>query len=140
MSNAENNNGAVSRINIERFYRERAKDRQRITELEETIENLQDQIAMLKERTPAPFEKKYGQMTKGEKATVVRSKLKQEAKKTGGKAAVTYNDVIRMFDGYPSTGHAYNLMEVAAKKDGFDYEESPSGMKRLTVDLQKSSE
>jgi len=137
-STGRDTSGIGLRNDIDRMARERAQDRARIAELAEVVENLQAEIDVLKDRAPSPSEKQYEQMSKADKAQVVRSKLKEEAKSRGGKAAVQYNDVIRMFDGRPSTGHAYDIIKTAAEAKGYDYNESPEGKKRLTVNLDKT--
>lgn len=106
----------------------------RIDELETTVENLQAAVETLEDRAPDPNQKQYQQMDRADKATVVRSKLKDEATSTNGKAATTYKGVIRIFDGQPSAGHAYSIMETAAEVDGYEYGISPDGTKRLTYD------
>jgi len=97
----------------------------RVTELEAQVEALQ-------ERAPDPSRMDYDDMDKSDKATVIRSKLKAEADATNGRAKAEYKDVIRMFDGYPSAGHAYDLMEATAELDGCNYSQAPDGSKRLT--------
>ena len=95
----------------------RAEDRKLINELFEEIERLNDRVDELESRAPTPGEKEYAAMDKSDKATVIREKLYNEATGTNGKAKVGYKDVIRMFDGEPSPGHAYDLMEKAANRD-----------------------
>jgi cell division septum initiation protein DivIVA len=100
------------------------------TELRSIVETLQD-------RAPDPSRMDYDAMDKADKATVVRSKLKAEAESTTGKAAASYKDVIRMFDGHPSAGHAYDLMDAAAERDGMSINTSPEGQKRLTYNTAR---
>lgn len=100
----------------------------RIDDLEATVERLESD-------TVDPDAREYSRMDKHEKAAVVRQKLREVAKNTGGKAAYNYKDVIRVFDGQPSSGHAYDIMDVAGQADRFEYGEAPDGSKRLTVDL-----
>lgn len=103
-----------------------------VADLQQEVERLSARVETLEEQTPDPARKSYGEMDKADKITVVRQKLKDEAENTNGRAAVFYKDVIRMFDGHASAGHAYNLMDAAANDDGFTYSEAPSGEKRLT--------
>lgn len=132
MSSAESNASVVSRDDIERLHQERAKDRKRIAQLEETVENLQAQIDALEERAPDPERKQYEEMDKSDKATVVKEKLKRVAQNTDGRAQAKYKTVIEWFDGHPSPGHAYDIMKVAGMADGYNYGETPDGTKRLT--------
>jgi len=118
--------------------RERAKDRQRIAQLEETIAELEARIEQLEDRAPHPREKAYQQMDRSDKATVIQTKLKQEAQATNGRASVYYDDVVRMFDGQPSAGHAYDLLELAAEESGFRYEQDQEGKKRLICRVKES--
>jgi hypothetical protein len=104
-------------------------------EMTARIDALEDRIDELETATPDAEAKEYGRMDKHDKAAVVRSKLREVAENTNGKAAFNYKDVIRVFEGQPSSGHAYDVMEVAGNADGFNYGESPGGTKRLTVDL-----
>lgn len=103
-----------------------------VAELTARVDTLEAQIETLRERAPDPSRLDYEQMDKHDKATVVRSKLRAEADATNGRAATTYKGVLRMFDGHPSAGHAYNLMAAAAEGDGYKVGESPEGQKRLT--------
>jgi hypothetical protein len=132
MSTTNDDTGNVIRDDIDRMAQERARDRARISELEQIVENLQAQIEVLQERAPSLEQQQYDRMDREDKATVVRSKLKQEADATNGTAAVAYKDVVRMFDGQPSAGHAYDIMDTAAQKEGFDIGIDPQGKKRLT--------
>mgnify|MGYP000565406822 CR=1 FL=1 len=104
----------------------------RVTELEAKVESIDD-------RAPDPSRMDYDSMDKADKATVVRSKLKAEAEATNGAAAATYKDVIRMFDGHPSAGHAYDLMRAAGERDGCEYDTAPDGSKRLTYNAKRDA-
>lgn len=107
-----------------------------IDELGQRIDDLEADIQSVEERVAEPGQMEYTQMGKAEKATVVRSKLKREAEATSGRSAAEYKDIIRMFDGQPSAGHAYNLMDAAAQVDGYAVGKSPDGTKRLTCTLE----
>lgn len=112
---------------------EAAKDgMENVADLHRELENLRAEVELLEQRAPEPSKMDYDQMDKADKVTVVRQKLADEAEGTNGRAAITYKDVVRMFDGYPSAGHAYDLMEAAATDEGYSYGESPEGKKRLT--------
>jgi len=108
-----------------------------VEQLQRRVTELEAKVDAMNERVPSPDQKAYEEMNKADKATVVRSKLKQEAEATNGRAAVTYKDVIRMFDGAPSAGHAYDIMDAAGETEGFDMGKSPDGTKRLTCNLRK---
>jgi predicted nucleic acid-binding Zn-ribbon protein len=105
---------------------------ERVETLEAENKDLRAKIEVLEDRAPAPGEQEYEAMDKHDKATVVRSKMKETAKATNGKAKMEYKDVIAVFDGRASPGHAYDIMDVAGDGDGFDYGTAPDGTKRLT--------
>lgn len=105
--------------------------------LADAVDDLEGGLEELEQRAPDPSKQSYDQMDRGDKATVVRSKLRKEASATTGKSMATYKDIVRMFDGYPSAGHAYDIMETAAEGDGFDLGTSPEGTKRLTYDERR---
>lgn len=116
---------------------EAAKDgMENLNDLVREVENLRAEVEVLEQRAPEPSKMDYDQMDKADKVTVVRQKLKKQAEGTNGRAAVTYKDVVRMFDGHPSAGHAYDLMETAATDDDYSYGESPNGEKRLTYTVK----
>jgi len=98
---------------------------QQLLELEARVDDLED-------RAPRPEKKRYDRMDKADKVTVLKQKLRETAEATNGRAAMTYDDVIRAFDGEPSPGQAYDLMEAADSHDGYTYEEAPDGTKRVT--------
>lgn len=140
MSKSDTSNATTPQLNrqdIDRMARERMDDRRRISALEETVEQLQAEIETLTNRVPSAEAKQYDEMDRVDKATVVCSKLRSEADSTGGRAAVKYKDIIRMFDGRPSPGHAYDIMDTAAEQDGFEIGTDPSAEKRLTYDRRR---
>lgn len=100
----------------------------RVTELETRLESVED-------RAPEPSKMKYDSMDKADKATVIQQKLRSTAEATNGKASMDYQDVISVFDGNPSPGHSYDILETAGEKQGYNYGTSPEGTKRLTVNL-----
>lgn len=112
---------------------ERTKMRQRITELESLVGELTERLQEVEARAPDPGDQAYQAMDKSDKATVVRDKLYKQALATNGLDAIGYKDVIRMFDGNPSPGHAYDIMEKAGNAPGYDYTKGPDGSKRLEV-------
>jgi hypothetical protein len=103
----------------------------------ERVERLEAKVEAIDQRAPSPDKKTYDEMDRHDKATVIRSKLRAEAESTGGKARAKYKDIVRMFDGRPSAGHAYDLMETAAEGDGFALGTDPEGHKRLTFDARR---
>jgi rhodanese-related sulfurtransferase len=105
---------------------------QRIIALEETVAELESLVASLDERAPDPARLAYEDMSRDDKVSVVCSKLQSEAAATTGAAKATYTDVIRMFDGQVSAGHAYGLMEAAGRREGCRYDEGADGVKRVT--------
>lgn len=111
-----------------------------IAEMGDRIAELETRLEAVEERAPNPAEMEYARMGKAEKATVVRSKLKHEAEATGGTASAQYKEIIRMFDGNPSAGHAYDLMDAAAEIEGFNVGTNPEGTKRLTCRLEAVDE
>lgn len=100
--------------------------------LRSDLETTRAQLEQMKDRVPEPSRKAYDDMDKHDKVTVLRQKLKDQAENTNGTAYVQYKDVVRMFDGHPSPGHAYDLMETAAQAEGYNYGTNPEGEKRLT--------
>lgn len=108
---------------------------ERIDELEATLEATRGRVAHLEEVVnPDQGALDWEQLTKAQKIYRVRTALVDEATKRGGKASMDYRDVRFLFDGQPSAGHAYNLMETAAELDGFDYDEDHDPT-RVTVEL-----
>jgi len=103
-----------------------------VADLQARVETLEVKFEELDERAPSPDRKAYDQMDRADKATVVRSKLRSEAEATNGTASMQYKDVVRTFDGNPSAGHAYDIMETAAKGDGYALGTNGEGRKRLT--------
>jgi multidrug resistance efflux pump len=127
MSSAESTDPLVNAL------RRKVKNQEeRIDELEDTVVELEAVVESLEDRAPDPSRLDYQNMDRSDKTTVIRSKLKAEADATNGTAKAEYKDVIRMFDGHPSAGHAYQLMEAAGGLDGCNYDESPDGTKRVT--------
>jgi len=112
--------------------RERAKDRQRMTEIENRLDTIEARLDELANRVPKPSKKKYENMDKYDKAAIVRTKLKEIANNTDGSAQAKYRDIVEWFDGQPSAGHAYDIMDEAAEDIEFSLGETPDGEKRLT--------
>lgn len=102
----------------------------RVEELEERVAELEGMI------DPDPGRKDYDALTKDQKVRRVRSALLEQAEDArNGKAKMNYKEVMWLFDGHPSPGHAYDLMERAGELDGFAYDEAGGdGEKRVRVD------
>ena len=112
--------------------------RRRINYLHERVEELEelkDRVETLEARVPEPSSLDYDQMDKHDRATVIQSRLEETARSTNGKASMGYKDVIATFNGEPSPGYAYDLMELAGQGEGFNYGEDPDGGKRLTFNV-----
>lgn len=98
------------------------------------IEELNDRVARIEAVVNAsPENIAYQTLTRDRKVHIVRSKLVEIALNTNGSAALDYNEVTKLFDGHPSPGHAYDLMEWAADLEGFDYDKNPDGNDRVIV-------
>lgn len=74
-----------------------------------------------------PDRTEYAEMTKEQKVFRIRQELVQNADATDGTWQLTYRDVKALFNGQPSAGHCYNLMEAAAQLDGFEYDRPGEG-------------
>lgn len=121
---------------VEALQRKANHQRERIDELERTVGDLQEQVSGLQRLVdPDPGAVEYDQMNRQEKVYQVRKKLVELAANTDGTAAYKYRDVMRTFDGHPSAGHCYDLMERAGELEGFAYEENPDGDKRVIANL-----
>lgn len=119
--------------------------RRKVNHQEDTINTQEDMIDALEERVaelerlvdPDPGSTEYDQLTKSQKVHRVRKHLVEEADK-GNVPAMKYKDVKWLFDGHPSAGHCYDLMEQAGQLDGFAYETGGHGKgeKRIRVNLE----
>lgn len=97
----------------------------RVTDLEETVENLVDRLddqerkltqAML--RLSERDEKDYADLTVGEKVERLRAHAYRRAKAGAGRTTLDYQDVMwEVFDGKPGAKHCYKLMRLAADYD-----------------------
>ena len=110
-----------------------------IADLQVEIERLNERVAELeREVTPQLDAKSYDQLTRPEKVQRLREALAERAaSRHNQKAQMDYKDVTWLFDGNPSPGHAYDLMELAGQATGFVYDSprSDSGNRRIRVDL-----
>lgn len=99
------------------------------------LEDLEERVAELEEVVdPDPGTTAYEQLTKDQKVHRVRVALLEQVM-AGKSATMVYDDVVWLFDGKPSAGHAYDLMELAAEADGYIYETGGhgKGQKRIRV-------
>ena len=105
----------------------------RITELEETVESMQTEVARLSLLAADLDDEDYKKLDREQRVGRVREYLFDRAS-NGGKQSLTYDDVIwKVFNGEPSADYAYTLMELAADADGFDLRTS-TRPKRLVCD------
>jgi len=108
---------------------------QRIRDLEAENERLRDRVAELEATQPDTDGYPDDRDTR---IGMVRSHLIERARNQHGKAAIDYKDVkYGVFQGEPSPGHCYDLMERAADMDGFAYDRpsGEGGQKRVRVNL-----
>ena len=104
--------------------------------LGEENERLRDRVAELEELVdPDPGGVAYEQLTSDQKVHRIRVALLEQAT-AGNPPTMKYDDVRWLFDGKPSAGHAYDLMERAANADGYVYETGGhgDGQKRIRVE------
>lgn len=103
----------------------------RVNELEERVDELEQIVE------PDPGTTAYEQLTKGQKVHRVRKTLAERADARNGVASMKYREVMMLFDGHPSAGHCYDLMERAGEMDGFVYDAAGNGegKKRIRVKL-----
>jgi len=104
---------------------------ERIDELEAENERLKKLV------DPDPGSVEYEQLTKAQKVRKVREALVDRGAQThNGRAAMKYKDVMWLFDGQPSAGHCYDLMERAGELEGFAYDAAGGGKgeKRIRVE------
>jgi len=116
---------------VEALRRKTEYQSERIDELEDTVAELQELV------DPDPGSTEYEQLTKAQKIRQIRVALLKEARQNNrGVAQMKYKDVMWLFDGHPSAGHCYNLMERAGELDGFAYDQpgGSGGDKRVRVD------
>jgi len=134
---------------VDRLSKELAQFRGQIYSLEEQtanaddgesvdqdiIEDLQEDIEELQHIVNVDLDgKSYEQLTRDDKIRETQATLLNEAVgRSTQKAAIDYSDVRFLFGGKPSTGHVYDLMQVAGQERGFDYQE-PDKTNRLVVD------
>lgn len=121
-----------------RAFEQRIKSLQETVDtLEETVRDVDQRVATIEAQVQLDMdEKDYEQLTREDKAREIQSSLIHAARESPtDKAAMNYREVRFLFNGRPSTGHCYDLMDLAAQEDGFDYEEREEHENRITVNL-----
>lgn len=108
--------------------------RDRVEELEAERDALHDRVAELEQVVNPNPATAYDEMSRDRKVFKIRKSLVEEAATGRGTAAMDYKQVRWLFDGEPSPGHAYDLMELAAQLDGFNHDDT-ADVKRVTVKL-----
>jgi len=100
----------------------------------ERIDDLSERVAELEQVVdPDPGSQEYEQMTKAQKVHRIRVALLEQAD-NGKIPSMKYKDVLWLFDGHPSAGHVYDLMERAADADGYHYDTNQNDEKRIRVE------
>lgn len=122
---------------LDAFKRKTFALEERVEDLEAENDQLREEIADLREIVnPDPARTDYESLTRQQKVYRVRRFLvEQAATSATGKSQLSYREVLTLFDGHPSAGHAYDLMDAAANLDGFSYGENAEGEKRVRVEL-----
>lgn len=99
---------------------------------EHRLEDLEGEV------NPDPDSLDYEDMSRRDKARVIREALVEDARRNGGKAKFNYKEIRQRLDGRPSPGHAYTIMEDAAEAEGFEYgKDGVANEKRVKVDLDE---
>lgn len=109
--------------------------RRKVNTQAERIDDLEARLAELEQLVePDPGTTAYEQLTRDQKVHRVRVALLEQATERHD-YTLTYDEVQWLFDGHPSPGHCYDLMELAAEADGYTYETGGhgKGQKRIRV-------
>lgn len=124
---------AEAALNIAKRNAERLVDaEQEIGELNTEIDRLQNQLRLVRKDLAEVQlaveddrdEKAYHEFDRDGKVRFLREQAYSWARNRDGRAALDYKDVRDgVFDGEPSPGHVYNLMEWAADHDGFVHDD-----------------
>lgn len=105
--------------------------------IEDVVDDLKQRLRAVESAVDTDLDgKAYGELTRKDKVRQIQTALINEA--TGSptdKAAMDYQEIRWLFNGQPSTGHVYDLMDFAGQEDGFDYDRRDGKNNRLTVDL-----
>lgn len=124
--------GRVDALNRARIYLQ-----DRVEDLETENAQLRDRLADLEEIVdPDPASRDYTELSREQKVHRVRRALvEQAATQQTGKTSMAYDDVQWLFDGHPSPGHAYDLMELAGNLAGFEHVDPDDRQQQIRVDL-----
>ncbi|PSP38274.1 hypothetical protein BRC71_06265 [Halobacteriales archaeon QH_7_65_31] len=108
------------------------------TQLWALVEQLAAEVSRLQEEiAPDTDGKDYAQLTRAEKVHEIQLAALEDAQSNPRrKSALTYREVKMLFGGKPSTGHCYDLMQLAGDRDGFGYETRDDQPNRLTASLE----
>lgn len=123
---------------VEALNRKIEEQKTRIDALEDENERLSERLSEIEAIVdPDPGQVQYDQLSSDQKVRKIREKLVNLASNTDGRGSLGYKDVMQLFDGHPSAGHCYDLMERAATSDGFSYNHAGNGkgQKRIRVDV-----
>jgi hypothetical protein len=104
----------------------------------ENYEELTETVAEVEQVAQADLDRmEYDQLTKQDKVRIIQSHLVEAADSNRrGTSSLNYREVRVLFDGRPSPGHAYDLMELAGDERGFNYEQNGDEKNnRVTVNL-----
>jgi nitrate reductase NapAB chaperone NapD len=107
-------------------------------EAQETLADIERRLSELESAVDTELHfREWREMTKKDKVRRLQHELAEAAQDAAnGKAAMDYNDVRWLFNNRPSAGHCYNLMEIAAEAEGFNYDDRAEGQtNRITVNL-----
>jgi tetrahydromethanopterin S-methyltransferase subunit G len=113
---------------------------ERFDELNEKVDKLNSRLSEIEKLvSPNSGTTPYDEMSKDQRVFRVREYLLQQAV-NGESRELQYREIKSLFNGQPSDGYCYNLMELAAKADGFSYGRKgandpnmQTGPKRITV-------
>lgn len=111
----------------------------RVESLEQENEELRERLGALEGATGINLENaEYKQLSRAAKLKRIREKLAEKAEQNGsGKAAMDYNDIMWLFDGHASPGHASTLLKEAGEAEGYSYKKHEDRNNRVTVDVKK---
>lgn len=108
-----------------------------VGKLLDRVHQLEQEVAQLKQVTPDdPGRKRYDEMSRSDKITVVQSALKEKASKNGGKAKMDYDEIGSLFQWNCARGLPHTLMKEAGHSPGFEHATFQDRNDCLRVDLQ----
>lgn len=111
--------------------------REEFGELEDEVDRLRFRCGKLQAVIDALAEDPYDHLSKDEKVALVRNDLIERAERSrNATATLDYEDIVwGVFDGEPSTRHAYDLLELAADHEAFRELTDP---RRVSIDLDEA--